>query len=271
MSDKTLIENAAVENSSENANENISDNINENTNEKADESEDNKKFFISENKIEVLVAIFLGITVVLSAWASWIGSLHDGNQASNYAKSNNLSSEGTALYNIGMQQYTKDLLVWNTIVDYAFDSEIASVNGNTAEANLINEKNEAYIEQNASDYLKEAIKWSYTKNETEGIEISPFEMPGLLDNYYKEAQKQLDEAQKHLEEGQQDNAKSDAYNLVNVIYSIILFLLGIVGIFKSLPNRFAVLLLSIAGMIITTIYMFTIPLPTGFDLFSYFG
>lgn len=115
-----------------------------------------------------------------------------------------MSAEGTALYNmynIGMQLYTKDLLVWNTIVDYAFDAQIATVNGNSAEVDLINEKIETYIEQNASDYLKEAIKWSYKQNETEGIDISPFEMPGLFDNYYKEAQEQLDEAQKYLEDG----------------------------------------------------------------------
>lgn len=40
----------------------------------------------SEEKIEIIVAIFLGITALATAWASWIGSLHGGNQATNYTK-----------------------------------------------------------------------------------------------------------------------------------------------------------------------------------------
>ena len=40
-----------------------------------------KKSFISEAKLEMLIAIFLGITALLTAWATWIGSLHGGNQA----------------------------------------------------------------------------------------------------------------------------------------------------------------------------------------------
>ncbi len=33
----------------------------------------------------------LGITALLTAWATWIGSLHGGNQATNYTKSNNIA------------------------------------------------------------------------------------------------------------------------------------------------------------------------------------
>ena len=49
--------------------------------------EGKKKSFFSQNSVEILVAIFLGITALLTAWASWIGSLHGGNQSTNYTKS----------------------------------------------------------------------------------------------------------------------------------------------------------------------------------------
>lgn len=42
-----------------------------------------KKSFWSENKVEVITAILLGVTAMLTAWATWIGSLHSGIQAIN--------------------------------------------------------------------------------------------------------------------------------------------------------------------------------------------
>lgn len=35
----------------------------------------------------------------MTAWATWIGSLHGGNQATNYTKSNNVAAEGNSMYN----------------------------------------------------------------------------------------------------------------------------------------------------------------------------
>ena len=49
--------------------------------------------------LETVVAILLGLTTLVSAWASWIGSLHSGIQSINFTKSNNMASRGTAEYN----------------------------------------------------------------------------------------------------------------------------------------------------------------------------
>ena len=54
---------------------------------------------ISEEKLEIIIAVLLGVTAILTAWAGWIGSLHGGNQATNYTQSNNLSSMGNSMYN----------------------------------------------------------------------------------------------------------------------------------------------------------------------------
>ncbi len=223
-----------------------------------------KKHFFTENRIEIFVAIFLGITALLTAWATWIGSLHGGNQATNYTKSNNLASEGNSEYNAGMQLYLSDIMAWNTMMDYSFDQELAQLEGDEAEVELIDQKLQGYIESNASEYLMYGIQ-----NMTEEMS-SPFEVEGVTDSYFTKANELLAESRDLLEEGQQDNANGDKYNLVNVIYSVVLFLLGIVGIFKRLPNRAVVLLIAVIGLIIATIYMCTIPLPTGFSLSSFF-
>ena len=224
-----------------------------------------KKPLFSENAVEVLVAIFLGITALLTAWASWIGSLHGGNQATNYTKSNNLASEGNSEYNAGMQLYLSDLMAWNTMMEYSFDQIVANAEGNTVEAELIQEKLETYAAQNCSGIMIEAINQM-----TEDMN-SPFEVEGMLDEYFVTANELLEESRVLLEEGQRDNSSGDAYNLVNVIYSVVLFMLGIVGVFKKLPNRTVVLLIAVIGLVLATIYMVTIPMPTGFDFGSFFA
>ena len=224
-----------------------------------------KKSFFSDNTVEVLVAVFLGITALLTAWASWIGSLHGGNQATNYTTSNNLASEGNSEYNAGMQLYLSDLMAWNTMMEYAFDKTLAEAEGNEIEADLIQGKLDNFIVQNSSKILIDAFN-----SMTDEME-SPFEVPGMMDGYFADANALLAESREYLEQGKQDNAHGDAYNLVNVIYSVVLFMLGIVGIFKKLPNRTAVLIIAVIGLIGATIYMLTIPMPTGFDFSSYFA
>ena len=227
-----------------------------------------KKPLLSENAVEILVAVFLGITALLTAWASWISSLHSGNQSTNYTKSNNLAAEGNSEYNSGLQTYLSDLMVFNTLNEYDFDKEIAEVNGETAAAKLIEEKIDTYLSQNGSEILADA--YDIYSNDPDKYE-SPFDVEGMMDKYFEKANELLAESQELLEQGQKDNAHGDAYNLSSVIYSVVLFLLGIVGIFKRIPHRAAVLGIAVAGLILATIYMLTIPMPTGFDITSFFG
>nr|MCR4643021.1 hypothetical protein [Lachnospiraceae bacterium] len=190
---------------------------------------------------------------------------HGGNQATNYTKSNNLASEGNSEYNAGMQMYLSDLMAWNTMMEYSFDQVLANSRGDEGEAELIGEKLSTFAEQNCSDILLDAFNQM-----TDDME-SPFEVEGTVDQYFVTANELLAESPELLEQGQKDNANGDAYNLVNVIYSVVLFMLGIVGVFKKIPNRKAVLFIGVIGLVLATVYMCTIPMPTGFDIGSFFA
>ena len=228
------------------------------------QSKDNngKKVFFTEERLEMFIAIFLGITALLTAWATWIGSLHGGNQATNYTTSNNIAAEGNSMWNEASQQYMQDLIVWNSIVDYQTELEIAEMEGDTAKADIISAKIDLLIYDSCSDEFAEAIEWAFAQEEW----ASPFDKEGFMDSYYADAQAVLDESQEYLEQGQEDNSNGDRFGLVTVIYSLVLFLLGIVGIFKKLPNRKIVFFVSVAFLLVALIYMFTIPLPKGFTL-----
>ena len=104
----------------------------------------------------------------------------------------------------------------------------------------------------------------------ENGEDNPFNMPGLTEKYFESASETLDQSRERLDEGKSDNAKGDSYMLVTVIYSLTLFLLGIVGTFKNMSNRKAVLAIAVAFLVFGVIYMLTIPMPTGFAKMNFF-
>ena len=231
----------------------------------AAEGKKKKKPFLTEKKVEVLVAILLGVTTLLSAWVSWIGSLHSGIQSINFTKSNNAASEGTAEYNVSLQLFIADNVVWNTLSDYYFDLETAKANGDQAQVKLLTDKIDYFTKQNASETLIEAVQWMEKNGKN-----NPFEMPGINEKYFGSAEAKIEESHELLAEGQRDNTKGDSYNLVSVIYSLVLFLLGISNVFKNMPNRIAVVAIATTALVFAFFYMLSIPLPTGFEQMNFF-
>lgn len=225
----------------------------------------NKKPILTPKRLETVVAVLLGITTLLSAWATWIGSLHSGIQSINFTKSNNMASEGTAAYNMGMQMYLSDFMVWNTLTGYNYELELAKAEGDKVKAELVQKKIDNFKKQNISEILAKGLEWMEKNNSD-----NPFKMPGLSEIYFESAQEEMDESQGRLEEGMRDNTKGDSYNLVTVVYSLTLFLLGIVGTFKDMPNRIAVLAIAVVFLVFGVVYMCTIPLPTGFGEMKFF-
>ena len=221
---------------------------------------------MKEETIEVIVAIMLGVTAIFTAWASWIGSLHGGNQATNYTESNNLSAEGNSLWNEASQNYMQDMMIWNEISQISIDLSFAEDKGDTEEAEKLEYKLDQIISDNCTEEFQEAIYWAIDQEDY----ATPFDMEGYADSYYAEAKETIALGDEYLEEGKLDNKYGDACNLVTVIYSLVLFLLGIVGIFKKIPNRMIIVCVAAIGFIIATIYMITIPLPTGFSIASFF-
>lgn len=226
-----------------------------------------KKKRSKEEIIEIIVAIFLGVTALATAWASWIGSLHGGNQATNYTQSNNVAADGNSRWNEASQNLMQDMMTWNEISAANLNYEYAKQNGNKSDMEKYDYQIEQLMSDNCTDEFLDAINWALDQDGN----VSPFTKEGYVDSYFAEANEKIEESNELLEQGKKDNANGDAYGLVTVIYSVVLFMLGIVGTFKRLPNRTIVLCVAIVGFVFATIYMFTIPLPTGFNIFSYFG
>ena len=240
-----------------------------------------KKSFLNENSIEIITVILLGITALLTAWASYVGSIHGGNQATNYATSNNLSSDGNSLYNSAVQTLSQDMSIWNSIATYEVEILYAqSVKDNAAiEANVW--KLQWFCEDNLTDEMAAAIGYDTEKftdgnNDTQEILdwlkddkaiTSPFTQE-FIDKYFEEANAKLAESDKVIEQGKEDNANGDKFSLVTVLYSVALFMLGIVGVFKNTGNKKLVLIVSFVCLVVALIFMCTIPLPTSGGIFG---
>lgn len=235
--------------------------------------------------LELIVVIMLGITALLTAWGSWIGSLHGGEQATSYTTSNNVAAEGNAEYNAGMQKMNQDMLLWNDISDMQLDISFADENGDTATAEKVCYQLFYKLDENLSETMANAIGWSYELTEEQAADpigtvrqwlekeeayVSPFFDQAYVDTYFATANELLAQSQEILESGKQSNQNGDAFGLVTVIYSVVLFLLGIVSTFKSTTNKKAVLIISVVAFIFATIYMFTIPMPNEFNLLGFF-
>lgn len=229
-----------------------------------------------EEIVELLVAIFLGVAALLSAWASWIGSLHGGNQATNYTTSNNMSADGNARWNEASQSLMQDMMTWNTLSDLIVDMAfLDGKEGKEDELEQASFKYDKILKDNCSEEFQEAISWALSQEDEDGL-TSPFSYvtasgETFIETYYDDARAVLAEAESILEQGKNDNSNGDKYGLAAVILSIILFLLGIIGIFKRIPNRMVILIVAVIALIATAVYMISIPLPTGFSITSYFG
>lgn len=215
--------------------------------------------------IEIIIIIMLGVTALCTAWASWVGSLHEGNQAGNYTSSNNVAADGNSQWNEAAQYLSQDMMIWNTISDLMVERDFADQAGDTVAAEKFQWKLDQILYDNVSEDFDLAINWAIEQE----AYATPFEMEGYVDSYFASAQAVIAESEELLAKGEQDNKSGDAFGLVTVIYSLVLFLLGIASTFKSTPNKMVLTIISVAAFALATVYMVTIPLPTGFDLFSF--
>lgn len=227
--------------------------------------------------IEVITVILLGITALLTAWASYVGSIHGGNQATNYAKSNNLSADGNSMYNEAAMKVMQDMQLWNQISEYQVEMLYAESIGDEDALEEAAYKMLFVGNDSIPDYMAEEIGWSYDfENSADVIAwldldeamISPFTDEEFKESYYDEAREVLAESTEALTQGQQDNANGDKFTLVTVIFSVVLFLLGIVGVFKITRNKTIVLIISVVALIAAVVFMLTIPLPTSGGIFG---
>ncbi len=217
--------------------------------------------------LNTITAIMLALCALTTAWATWIGDLHGSDQDANYAKADRLNTEANASYNLNAQTYIAAFNVWTYVYDANAQILTLEKSGKTQEAAAQRENLNNFIETNCPDYenFKTAI---YTALEKGGT-ATPFdEYP--QESFFSDSEQKAQEATDVREAGDRCNLANDSYGLAALMYSICLFLFGLVGFYRHLVQRKVVFGAGVVVFIIATIYMFSLPLPDGFDLANYF-
>jgi len=227
------------------------------------------------NHFELMVVIMLGLTALLTAWASWIGSLHGGNQSANFTLSNNLTAEGNAEYNSGLQLMMADMVLYDRMMGYTIDRDLARDREDWDAYENLWLKIELLVGVRMSDELFYAYLWAEEQIRLglveAGTTITPFMSEELMAFYFDQANSLRMQAYAALRSGESDGAHSDAYGLVSVFYTVALFLFGIANTFKAESKKLVVFFTASGAFLIAFVYMLFLPLPTGFSFFNFFG
>ena len=198
-----------------------------------------------EERLELLVAILLGLAAVATAWAAFQASQWDGEEVRAYTDANLALSDANFFYNAGTQLAIQDELLF---VDYvtaiqAEDTDLA-----------------AYLRESLMrPELVAAIGW--WEEQPDDV-TTPFVEgnPEYSNASYAEADALTERVDASYAAGQAANGNGDAFNLVTVLLAASLFVLGISGSFRVTTMRFAAI--GIGGLLFagSALWMLTLPI-----------
>lgn len=156
-----------------------------------------------EDILEIIIAVFLGVTALATAWASWIGSLHGGNMSTNYTKSNNLAADGNARWNEASQTLMQDMQVWNMISDYQVEVLYADQTGDESKLYESAYKIKFICADNLTQEIADLINYDFDFDADQIIDwvknnekstVSPFSDEDYVNSYYADAQEKIGRA-----------------------------------------------------------------------------
>lgn len=204
---------------------------------------------------EMIVAILLGITAVVTAWAAWQGALYGSTQDKKYTMGNATLADANARWNEASQTLAQDMNTWNQISALQVDLAYAEYYGDSDGAEAAQYKIDM-IKYSVSDGLAAAIDWANMQEQY----ATPFEMEGFTDSYYADALSVMDQGYAEIEEGNVANHWGDQQGLVTVVLAVVLFMLGISSTFKNITTKMVVAGVSFVALAFGLVIMLNVPL-----------
>jgi hypothetical protein len=201
----------------------------------------------TEERLELIVAILLGLAAVATAWAAFQGSKWDGEVNRGYTDANLTLSDANAFYNTGNQIYLNDQLLF-----LEYERALRTGDEDYAE----------YVRGSLMrDEFVEALDW-YEQPENYDTYYSPFveENPYYSIEEYAQADQLVVATDDSYSEAQQANKTGDTYNLITVMLAASLFVLGITGSFKVTIMRSIAIGSGFGIFAIAGIWMLTLPI-----------
>lgn len=183
-----------------------------------------------KNRLELIIAILLGIVSIGIAYASFQAALYDSEMAAAYQRGTALSTEAESLYLEGNQQYVQDAELWNQLLQLSIEAESADP---TTAANAQATSDVLGFQAVSAD-LAAAIEWSDQQNAADPeTYYSPLDSEDYLAALFGGYEETKAEADAAVSEGDEANSLGDRLMLYTVLMSISLFLLGIAAVVRQ--------------------------------------
>ncbi|WP_136708947.1 hypothetical protein [Agromyces sp. H66] len=194
-----------------------------------------------KDRLELVIAILLGIVSIGIAYASFQAALYDSRMAGAYQRGTALAGEAESLYLEGNQTYVQDAELWNQLLQLSIEAEgsdpVAAANAQSTA--------DVLVFQAVSEDLAAAIQWADAENAADPeTYYSPLDSEDYLAALFGGYHETKAEADAAVVEGDEANSLSDRLMLYTVLMSISLFLLGIAAVVRQYRVQ---LLLVISG------------------------
>lgn len=180
---------------------------------------------------ELVAAILLSATALLTSYAGFQGELWDGEQATNYALAEQTRTDSSKDEMIAGQHTGVDAIIFTQWLG-------AYTSNNEALAKF-------YRARFRPEFRTVFEQWLRTRPLTNpGAPPTPFHMPGYLEQSTASAKATERKADQYFAAGQRANGISDTYGQATVIFALALFMGGITQTFDTRKTRILLLSLS---------------------------
>lgn len=202
-------------------------------------------------KLEITITVLLGIATILGATAAFFAALWGGEQNSNYTKSISETSHANTIHLEALNEYSS--FEMGDLKDDIIYSE---------------------WKNNVQKGDKEDAQYFFTKL-SEGLQKDLADNPADVSEYEKEQEEKLTsimtrfkesvenhkKAEELLQKGQDANKNGDDFTLCTVLFTVVLFFLGLASLKTKGSIQKAYVIMASIVLLLSIIRMVTIPFP----------
>jgi hypothetical protein len=197
-------------------------------------------------RLELVIAILLGLAAIVGALAAYFGHVAEGHAVKSYNEAVRSSTDSNLFYNQGnqrliqyqslFQEYAKDAYQGTKSGDYTFPAYIQTT--------LMDER------------LSKMVTWWTTGNNTKKYN-SPFvdADPYFQIEEYAKAEELDNETTKLFRKGESDEKRSNRYTIVEVLIASALFLYGIASVTRRYSIKLGFLGVGFALFVLSVVQL----------------
>lgn len=203
------------------------------------------------SKIEILIAIMLGVTTILGALAAYFAALWGGEMQSSYSQSITQTNHANTIY----LEALSDLSAFE-MDDLRDDIIYSEWKENTEKGDT---EDAAYFFSKLSEgFQKDLSDNPGDVSEYEKQQVTTFE---TIQGQFKEADDIHGKAEELMKKGGDANKYGDDFTLCTVLFTIVLFFLGLASLKTKSSVQKIYLGIACVVLVLSIIRMVTVPFP----------